>query len=88
MSAAEERLDDWLNKEAVAKDDITAFPLTALAATLDRDGKRRYRSAALALAVLSAGGADVRSSAPTVIRSAAVSCRRCRCRAACGRAVG
>jgi 3-methylfumaryl-CoA hydratase len=31
-----EKLDDWLNKEAVAEDDITAFPLTALAATLDR----------------------------------------------------
>jgi len=37
MSAATERLDDWLNKEAVAQDDITAFPLTALAATLDRE---------------------------------------------------
>lgn len=37
MSAALEKLDDWLNKEAVAEDDITAFPLTALAATLDRE---------------------------------------------------
>ena len=37
MSAAAEKLDDWLNKEAVTEDDITAFPLTALAATLDRE---------------------------------------------------
>jgi 3-methylfumaryl-CoA hydratase len=37
MSAALEKLDDWLNKEVVAEDDITAFPLTALAATLDRE---------------------------------------------------
>ncbi|MFL9958697.1 MaoC family dehydratase N-terminal domain-containing protein [Paraburkholderia nemoris] len=36
MSASPEKLDDWLNKEAVAEDDITAFPLTAMAATLDR----------------------------------------------------
>jgi 3-methylfumaryl-CoA hydratase len=36
MSAASEKLDDWLNKEAVTEDDITAFPLTALAATLYR----------------------------------------------------
>jgi 3-methylfumaryl-CoA hydratase len=37
MSASSEKLDDWLNKEAVVKDDITAFPLAALAATLDRE---------------------------------------------------
>jgi 3-methylfumaryl-CoA hydratase len=37
MSAASEKLDDWLDKQAVAEDDITAFPLTALAATLDRE---------------------------------------------------
>ncbi|APA87804.1 MaoC family dehydratase N-terminal domain-containing protein [Paraburkholderia sprentiae WSM5005] len=37
MSAAPEKLDDWLNKQAVAEDDITAFPLKALAATLDRE---------------------------------------------------
>jgi 3-methylfumaryl-CoA hydratase len=37
MSAASEKLDDWLNKQEVADDDITAFPLTALAATLDRE---------------------------------------------------
>ncbi|MGF6468922.1 FAS1-like dehydratase domain-containing protein [Paraburkholderia youngii] len=37
MSAAPQKLDNWLNKEAVAEDDITAFPLAALAATLDRE---------------------------------------------------
>jgi 3-methylfumaryl-CoA hydratase len=37
MSAAPEKLDDWLNKQAVVEDDITAFPLAALAATLDRE---------------------------------------------------
>jgi len=37
MSASPEKLDDWLNKEAVIEDDITAFPLTAMAATLDRE---------------------------------------------------
>lgn len=40
MSASPEKLDDWLNKEAVAEDDITAFPLTAMAATLDRKESR------------------------------------------------
>jgi 3-methylfumaryl-CoA hydratase len=37
MSASPEKLDDWLYKEAVTEDDITAFPLTAMAATLDRE---------------------------------------------------
>ncbi len=37
MSASPEKLDDWLDKEVVTEDDITAFPLTALAATLDRE---------------------------------------------------
>jgi 3-methylfumaryl-CoA hydratase len=36
MSASLEKLDDWLNKEEVVKDAITAFPLAAMAATLDR----------------------------------------------------
>jgi 3-methylfumaryl-CoA hydratase len=35
------RLDEWLNKQAMAEDDITAYPITALAATLERqvDGR-------------------------------------------------
>jgi 3-methylfumaryl-CoA hydratase len=37
MSASSEKLDDWLDKQAVIEDDITAFPLQALAATLDRE---------------------------------------------------
>ena len=37
MSAAPENLDSWLDKEVVIEDDITAFPLTAMAATLDRE---------------------------------------------------
>ncbi len=37
MSASPEKLDDWLDKEVVTEDDITAFPLTAMAATLDRE---------------------------------------------------
>ncbi|CAB3661850.1 Mesaconyl-C(4)-CoA hydratase [Paraburkholderia sediminicola] len=37
MSAAPENLDNWLDKEVVIEDDITAFPLTAMAATLDRE---------------------------------------------------
>ena len=41
MSASSpQKLDDWLHKEVVAKDDITAFPLTALAATLGRVDER------------------------------------------------
>ncbi|OAJ54121.1 acyl-CoA dehydrogenase [Paraburkholderia ginsengiterrae] len=36
MSASTPKLDDWLNKEMVVKDDITAFPLAAMAATLNR----------------------------------------------------
>ncbi|RDJ99333.1 FAS1-like dehydratase domain-containing protein [Paraburkholderia lacunae] len=36
MSASHEKLDDWLGKEVVTEDDITAFPLAAMAATLDR----------------------------------------------------
>ncbi|MFM0297825.1 MULTISPECIES: HTD2 family dehydratase [Paraburkholderia] len=37
MSASPQKLDDWLDKEMVAEDNITAFPLTAMAATLDRE---------------------------------------------------
>jgi 3-methylfumaryl-CoA hydratase len=37
MSASPQKLDDWLGKETVAEDDITAFPLTTMAATLDRE---------------------------------------------------
>lgn len=37
MPASPEKLDDWLDKEVVIEDDITAFPLTAMAATLDRE---------------------------------------------------
>lgn len=37
MSASPEKLDDWLDKESVTEDDITAFPLTAMAATLERE---------------------------------------------------
>ncbi|MFL9920625.1 MaoC family dehydratase N-terminal domain-containing protein [Paraburkholderia fungorum] len=37
MSASLQKLDDWLDKEAVTEDDITAFPLAAMAATLDRE---------------------------------------------------
>jgi 3-methylfumaryl-CoA hydratase len=32
-----QKLDDWLDKQEVVKDDITAFPLKAMAATLDRE---------------------------------------------------
>ena len=42
----------------------------------------------LALAVLPAAAPAVARSAPTATRSAAASCRRCRCRAACGPAAG
>jgi 3-methylfumaryl-CoA hydratase len=38
MSAFPQKLDDWLDKEELAEDDITAFPLRAMAATLDRNG--------------------------------------------------
>jgi 3-methylfumaryl-CoA hydratase len=37
MSDSSPNLDDWLSKEEVAKDHITAFPLAAMAATLDRE---------------------------------------------------
>lgn len=37
MSDSHQKLDDWLGTERVAKDLVTAFPLAALAATLDRE---------------------------------------------------
>ncbi|WNC92711.1 MaoC family dehydratase N-terminal domain-containing protein [Paraburkholderia sp. FT54] len=37
MSASPQKLDDWFDKQEVVKDDITAFPLKAMAATLDRE---------------------------------------------------
>ncbi|WP_345815365.1 MaoC family dehydratase N-terminal domain-containing protein [Paraburkholderia sp. PREW-6R] len=37
MSAFPQNLDDWLDKEELTEDDITAFPLKAMAATLDRN---------------------------------------------------
>ncbi|HZZ06212.1 FAS1-like dehydratase domain-containing protein [Paraburkholderia sp.] len=37
MSDAPEKLDDWLDKEVVTEDHITAFPLTAMAATLNQE---------------------------------------------------
>jgi len=37
MSASPQKLDDWLDKQEVLKDDITALPLKAMAATLDRE---------------------------------------------------
>jgi Uncharacterized conserved protein len=37
MSASPQKLEDWLDKQEVLKDDITAFPLKAMAATLDRE---------------------------------------------------
>jgi 3-methylfumaryl-CoA hydratase len=36
MSASVQNLEVWLDKQVVAKDDITSFPLQAMAATLDR----------------------------------------------------
>jgi 3-methylfumaryl-CoA hydratase len=36
MSDSPEKLDNWLDKEEVVEDAITAFPLTAMAATLGR----------------------------------------------------
>ena len=37
MSDSAEKLDAWLEKTEVAKDDITAFPLKAMAATLEQN---------------------------------------------------
>ncbi|CAB3743107.1 FAS1-like dehydratase domain-containing protein [Paraburkholderia rhynchosiae] len=36
MSDSSPKLDDWLNKEELTRDHISAFPLAAMAATLDR----------------------------------------------------
>jgi 3-methylfumaryl-CoA hydratase len=36
MSAPTQRLDDWLDKTEVIDDEITAYPLRAMASTLDR----------------------------------------------------
>ena len=36
MSTASQNLDAWLDKQEVLKDDITAFPLKAMTATLDQ----------------------------------------------------
>lgn len=37
MSATPQKLEDWLDKQSVSEDDISAFPLTAMAATLNRE---------------------------------------------------
>ena len=82
---------DWVGRTESHADVVTTTPVAALAATLDRDdppprdGDRCRRCGTGSTSCRWPGN---RRSAPTAIRSAAASCRRCRCRAACGRAAG
>ena len=70
-----------VGRSETRSDAITAAPLAALAATLDRDdpppAPRQRGAAALALAATSCRWRARASSAPTAIRAAAASCRRC-----------
>ena len=83
----------WLGRTEERRDTVTATPVRALAATLDRDDpaprrrRPRCRRCWHWLYFLPLHRAVARS-APTATRSAAASCRRCRCRAACGPAAG
>ena len=86
-----EHLKQWIGKTESRSDIAAATPVQALAATLDRDDPAPQpgdRCRPVALAVLPAACTGNRRSARTGIRSAAASCRRCRCRAACGPAAG
>jgi 3-methylfumaryl-CoA hydratase len=87
------KLQTWQGRSETLADDITAAPVRALSATLDRDDAppvagTRTTPRPVALALLSAARTASPRSAPTATRSAAASCRRCRCRAACGPAAG
>jgi hydroxyacyl-ACP dehydratase HTD2-like protein with hotdog domain len=87
-----EDLKSWVGRSETVRDRIGATPVDALNATLDHTAERATAGDALPplwhwlyflpLHRQSEIGAD----GPTAMRSAALSCRRCRCRGACGRA--
>ena len=92
MTEAAEKLDldhlrQWIGRSTEASDIVTAQLVKGLRATLFQDiGEPKTGDAApwtthwcLAQPVF-----PMSSSAPTAIRPAAASCRRCRCRAGCG----
>ncbi len=82
------RLAEWTGRSETREDVITPAPVAALAATLDRDDPPPGTATRARLAhwLYFLPTPASRASAPTATRSAAASCRRCRCRAACGRA--
>ena len=79
---------DWIGRSETRHDVFGATPVAALNATLDHPAldvaPRHAAAAAVALAVLPAAAPPERTRRPTATRSAAASCRRCRCRGACG----
>ena len=81
-------LTTWIGRTESTRDVVAPTPVAALHATLDHPVEaiagRHGAAAPLALAVLPADAPAERTSAPTATPSAAASCRRCRCRGACG----
>ena len=83
-------LRDWIGRSETQHDVVTEAPVAAMPATLDdgrdppkADGCRRYGTGSI-----SCRSRGSPRSGPTGMRAAAASCRRCRCRAACGPAAG
>ena len=83
-----ERLAGWIGRAEARDDTLGAAPIVALSALLDRDDPPPRAGdatpAARPLALLPADASAVRSWGPTATARAASSCRRCRCRGACG----
>ena len=94
MSATDPAIDlaAWRGRSETRSDAITAAPLAALAATLDRDDPAPVPGSAVPplwhwLYFLPMRAPE-RARRRTAIRAAAASCRRSRCRAGCGPAGG
>ena len=90
MEATSINLKDWIGRTETVADTITPTPYAALSATLDRPrraaAERARRCRRCGTGSTSCRCTASRRSGPTATPSAAASCRRCRCRAACGRA--
>jgi len=78
-------LQAWVGRTETLTDELNAAPVRGLSATLDRDDPAPGPGTVLPplwhWLYFSTGKAR---SARTAMRSAAVSCRRCRCPGACG----
>ena len=82
-----EKLREWVGRTQAVEDFAAPFPVRALIATFDeKDPDPRTAIPCRRSGTGSISSRPRRSprSAPTAMPSAATSCRRCRCRAACG----